>query len=95
MSKGSNIIEFIPKTAFPPAKTVIYARVVCDYRPLKSEPNRTRLKVGGDRLTCDHKTSTDEPDLILIKLFLIVYYQLKMQNSRQQISNAIYSVCIS
>jgi len=69
MPKGSETIEFIPPTDIPSHKTITYARIVCDYRPLKSEPNRTRLTVGGDRLTCSHETSTDAADLILIKLF--------------------------
>ena len=51
-----------------PDQIITYARIVCDYRPLKSEPNRTRLTVGGDRLVCEHKTSTDAADLMLIKL---------------------------
>ena len=69
MPKGSNTMKFVPKSHIPPDKVVTYARIVCDYRPLKSEPNRTRLTVGGDRLFCNHDTSTDAADLILIKLF--------------------------
>jgi len=70
MPTGSKTMRFIPRTDIPSGKTVTYARIVCDYRPLKSEPNRTRLTVGGDRLTCHHDTSTDAADLMLIKLFL-------------------------
>ena len=69
MKTGSNTMQFIPKSQIPPDKVITYARIVCDYRPLKSEPNRTRLTVGGDRLVCEHKTSTDAADLMLIKLF--------------------------
>jgi len=68
MKKGSETIHFISHKTIPHTKTVTYARIVCDYRPLKSEPNRTRLTVGGDRLTCLHDTSTDAADLIAIKL---------------------------
>jgi len=69
MKSGSNTMKFVAHNAIPKNKTVTYACIVCDYRPLKSEPNRTRLTVGGDRLTCSHATSTDAADLILIKLF--------------------------
>ena len=62
-------MSFVPKSSIPTDKIVTYACIVCDYRPLKSEPNRTRLTVGGDRLICLHDTSTDAADLILIKLF--------------------------
>jgi hypothetical protein len=33
-----------------PGRKVTYANAVCDYRPLKDEPYRVRLTVGGDRL---------------------------------------------
>ena len=69
MRTGSNAMEFILKSDIPTTKTTTYTRIVCDYSPLKSEPNRTRLTVGGDKLTCDHGTSTDAADLILIKLY--------------------------
>ena len=69
MPTGSNTMEFVSKSHIPTTKPITYARIVCDYMPLKSEPNRTRLTVGGDTLTCDHETSTDTADLILIKLF--------------------------
>ena len=62
-------MSFVPKSSIPIDKIITYARIVCDYRPFKSEPNRTRLTVGGDRLQCLHDTSPDAADLILIKLF--------------------------
>ena len=46
--KGTDTIFFIPKTAVPPDGTVTYGRIVCDYRPQKSEPECTRLTVGGN-----------------------------------------------
>ena len=69
MPNGSQTMSFVPKSSIPIDKIFIYARIVCQYRPLKSEPNRTRLTVGGDRLQWLHDTSTDTADLILIKRF--------------------------
>jgi len=68
--KGTNTIQFIKKEAIPKNKTVTYARVVADYRPLKSEPYRTRLTVGGNLLHCSDKTKTDCATLPTIKTFL-------------------------
>ena len=35
---GTHCVAFIPKSKVPIHKKVIYANMVCDYRPLKSEP---------------------------------------------------------
>ena len=48
--KGIDTIQFIKKESILKNKTVTYARVVADYRPLKLEPYRTRLTVGGNLL---------------------------------------------
>ena len=37
-------------TAIPKDRKITYATFVCDHQPLKPEPNRTRLVVGGDQL---------------------------------------------
>ena len=68
--KGTNTIHFVPRTSIPTTATVTYARVVPDYRPLKDEPYRTRLTVGGDRLPYDDNTKTDCASLPTIKTHL-------------------------
>jgi len=68
--KGTNTIQFIKKDTIPKNKTITYARVVTDYRPLKSEPYRTRLTVGGNLLHCHDRTKTDCATLPTIKTFL-------------------------
>ena len=67
-------MHFVAKSQIPTDKIVTYAQIVCDYRPLKSEPNRTHLTVVGDRLIYRHYTSTDAADLGIIKYFLTVHY---------------------
>ncbi len=47
-TKGNDVIDFIYKSDVPIHKKVTYANMVCDFRPLKSEPYRVRLTVGGD-----------------------------------------------
>ena len=50
--KGTDTMEFIEKHEVPQDryKDVTYGRIVCDFRPQKSEQHRTRLTVGGDRI---------------------------------------------
>ena len=41
-------MKFIRHNEVPKKKKVTYANFVCDHRPLKAEPWRIRLVVGGD-----------------------------------------------
>ena len=45
--RSTDIIEFIPQSKVPKNRNVTYATFVCDYRPLKDEPYRVRITVGG------------------------------------------------
>ena len=65
---GSNKIEFIIKEEVPTGRTVTYANFVCDYFPLKSEPYRVRLTVGGDRLEYPDDASSPAAYLLEKKL---------------------------
>ena len=47
---AKNTIEFIRKEEVQKGRTFTYEIFLCDYRPLKSEPYRVRLTVGGYRL---------------------------------------------
>ena len=68
--KGTNCIFFIPHTKVPKGKTVTYGRLVVDYRPTKSDPNRTRLTVGGNVLVFDGDLYTETTDIISVKMLL-------------------------
>ena len=46
----TDCIDFIHHHEVPQGRKVTYANFVCDFRPLKSEPYRVRLVVGGDKL---------------------------------------------
>jgi hypothetical protein len=45
---GTDTIDFIQKNEVPANKKVAYANFICDYRPLKTEPHRVCLTIGGD-----------------------------------------------
>ena len=65
--KGTNTITFIPKSTIPQTAKITYAKIVPDYRPLKDEPYRTRLTVGGDKLPYYEETKTDTASFSTIK----------------------------
>ena len=58
MPTGTNNVFFIEKSAIPQGRKVTYARMVASIRPTKSEVNRVRVTVGGDRLDFPGATTT-------------------------------------
>ena len=67
--KGTNTIYFTLKSDIPQdrIKDITYGKIVVAYKPHKADPNRTRLTVGGDRITCLYDVSTPTSDLPTIK----------------------------
>jgi hypothetical protein len=49
---------------------VTYTRVVCEVRPHKQDPNRTRIMIRGNRICYPHDTGTKTGSLELVKLQL-------------------------
>ena len=68
--QGNDVFDFIAKHEVPPYKKVTYANLVCDYRPSKDDPYRTRLTVGGDRLDYFGDSASPAASLLEIKLLL-------------------------
>ena len=66
--KGTTTMQPIALTDIPTDCKITYGTMVCDHRPLKSEPNRCRLVVGGDRLTYDNETAAPAANLLEAKL---------------------------
>ena len=67
---GNDAIDIIFKKDVPRNKMVTYARMVCDYRPFKSEKYRVRLIVGGDRLEYPDNSASPAVSLLETKLLL-------------------------
>jgi hypothetical protein len=67
---ATDTIDFIHKAEVPTARDITYASFVCDYRPLKSEPYRCRIVVGGDKLSYDHDPASPAASLLETKLIL-------------------------
>ena len=68
--KSTDTIEFIPRSEVPNGRDVTYANFILDYRPLKSEPNRVRLTVGGDKLSYDADAGSPAASLLETKIML-------------------------
>ena len=67
---STDTIEFIHQHQVPPKEKVTYAQCICDHRPLKPEPHRIRLVVGGDKLDCDVDAGAPSTNLVEFKILL-------------------------
>ena len=63
-------MDFIFAHEVPQSSKVTYANFVCDYRPLKDEPWRVRLVVGGDKLEYEFDSGSPAASLLETKLLL-------------------------
>ena len=68
--KFTDCMEFIAYQDAPVSAKVTYAVLVCTYRPLKTEPYRVRLVVGGDKLTFDNDASSPAASMLETKLLV-------------------------
>ena len=68
--RSNDAIDFIPFSEVPSNRDVTYATFVCDYRPLKTEPCRVRMVVGGDRLSYPNDPASPAASLLETKLLL-------------------------
>ena len=65
---GTNTIDFIPHYYFSLGTTITYGRIVCTYRPKKTEKHRTRLTVGGNLFICLYDVSSPTSDITTAKI---------------------------
>ena len=68
--KATNTIFYISKEDLPAErwKDGTYGRIVVNYCPKKSNPNRVRLTVGGNRITYPGNCGTPTADMLTVKL---------------------------
>lgn len=69
---GTNTFRPIPYENIPHDRRgdVTYTRVVCEVRPQKDDPNRTRITIGGNRICYPGDTGTKTGSLELVKTLL-------------------------
>jgi Reverse transcriptase (RNA-dependent DNA polymerase) len=70
MPTGTDTMRFIHKSDIPNGKKPTYLRIVCAYRPEKTNPHRVRYTVGGDRLEYSGDVSTKAADISTVKCLL-------------------------
>jgi hypothetical protein len=64
---GTNTAFFIDLTSIPKDRKIAYGKLVCDFKPNKTEKHRVRLTVGGDRLDYSGDTATSTADITTFK----------------------------
>ena len=68
---GTNLIFVMSHdkiSRIPKDRTVTYTRIVVNFRPQKSDPNRVRITAGGDLINYPHELTTRTSDLTTSKI---------------------------
>ena len=68
--KGTDNIDFIPRSDIPQVRDIKYTNFFCNYRPLKSGPYWIRLVVGGEKLTHEKYYGVTVASLLETKLLI-------------------------
>ncbi len=70
--EGTNTIFFVQKKDIPAdrRRDVTYGKFVCEYKPNKTEQERTRFTVGGDKINYPGNCATPTGNLTLFKIML-------------------------
>ena len=66
-TEGMDVLDWIHRTQVPQHKKVTYPRYTIDIRPEKSEPHRTRITAGGNRLDYHGNVSAHTITIEIIK----------------------------
>ena len=70
-TKGTETVKFMSWkeiNQIPADRTVTYARTVGDYRAQKKDPNRLRIKLGGNLIKYPYELTTRTADLTTSKI---------------------------
>jgi hypothetical protein len=65
---GTNTAFFVDLASIPKDRKITYDKLVCDFKPNKTEKHRVRLTVGGDRLDYNGETATSTVDITTFKI---------------------------
>jgi hypothetical protein len=71
LTTGTNTVFYMSHDEIkniPTDRTVTYARIVVDYRPQKTDPNRVRITVGGNLISYPGEVTTRTADMITSKI---------------------------
>jgi hypothetical protein len=67
---GTNTTFIVELASIPKYRKITYGKLVCDYKPNKTEKHRVRLTVGEDRLDYNGETATSTADITTFKILI-------------------------
>jgi hypothetical protein len=67
---GTNTAFFVDLTSIPKYRKITYGKLVCDFKPNKTEKHRVRVTVGGDILDYSGETATSNADITTFKILI-------------------------
>jgi hypothetical protein len=67
---GTDTCFFVKLTNIPKYRQITYGKIVCDYKPHKTEKERVRLTVGGDMLDYSVDVANSTADITTFKLLI-------------------------
>jgi hypothetical protein len=67
---GTDTCFFIKLTNIPKDRKITNGKIVCDYKPHKTEKKRVRLTVGGDKLDYSGDVATSTADIATFKILI-------------------------
>jgi hypothetical protein len=67
---GTDTCFFIKLTNIPKERKITNGKIVCDYKPHKTEKERVRLTVGGDKLDYSGDVATSTADITTFKILI-------------------------
>ena len=79
---GTNTIVFVDKKDVPIERKVTYGNFRLDHSPLKPEPMRVRLTVGGDKLDYPFDATAPASGLLESKLIINSTISQQKKNAR-------------
>jgi hypothetical protein len=67
---GTNTALFVNLSSTPKDRRITYGKLVCDFKPNKTEKHRVRLTVGGNILDYNGETATSTSDISKFKILI-------------------------
>jgi hypothetical protein len=67
---GTDTCFFIKLTNNPKYRKINYGKIFCDYKPHKTEEERVRLTVGGDKIDYSGDVATSTADITTFKILI-------------------------
>ena len=65
----NDVLDYIKKYEGPDSRIVTYAKIGCNYRPLKSDKHHVHLTIGGDKL--DYPDDAASPAASILETTLL------------------------